>query len=208
MTYFVAGIVASIVCYYDELATSWPIPDKYSLAQLGESVALELYGSCATFVPTTLSSTVGGSGAAQSIGDPEHGVGGNKADRCDAEGRAVGVVGVDILWYFHFPKANAFETSYQQSYVDTFITPKKSKHQQSTIRQAARNFLRHPIVMDIQSKAYDPYEEISLDSENKTRMSFHGTRKSRLHRFKTNGVDLNGRQMNCPQIVLSIPPIQ
>jgi hypothetical protein len=43
--------------------------------------------------------------------------------------------------------------------------------------------------VDLQSKAYNPYEEIALAYGNKTRMLFHGTRKSHLHTFKTNGVD-------------------
>jgi hypothetical protein len=73
--------------------------------------------------------------------------------------------------------------------VDTFVTPKKSQHQRSIVCQAARTFLLDPIVQDLQSKAYDPYEEIPLDSENKTRMLFHGTRRSRLPRFQVNGID-------------------
>jgi hypothetical protein len=65
--YFVADVVAGIVYYYDELASLWPIPRAYlskcSLAQLAESVALELRASSSTFTPATFSSTVGGSGA-------------------------------------------------------------------------------------------------------------------------------------------------
>jgi hypothetical protein len=73
--------------------------------------------------------------------------------------------------------------------VDTFITPKKSQHQRSIVCQAARTFLLDPIVENLQSKAYDPYEEIPIDSENKTRMLFHGTRRSRLPRFQVSGID-------------------
>jgi len=44
--YFVADVVTNIVFYYNELAYSCPIPQtylrKYSLAQIGENVALEL----------------------------------------------------------------------------------------------------------------------------------------------------------------------
>lgn len=50
-------------------------------------------------------------------------------------------------------------------------------------------FILEPIVVDLQSKAYNPYEEISLNDENKTRLLFHGTRKSYLSEFKDNGVD-------------------
>jgi hypothetical protein len=74
--------------------------------------------------------------------------------------------------------------------VDTSITPEKnSKHQKSTIRQAAQQFLSDPIVKDLQSKAYDPYEEVTLDDKKKTRLLFHGTRKSQIFNFGINGVD-------------------
>lgn len=42
--------------------------------------------------------------------------------------------------------------------------------------------------MDLQSKAYNPYEEISLNDENKIRLLFHGTRTSYLSEFKRKGV--------------------
>jgi len=46
-TYLVSDIVTNIVCYYDQPATSLPIPKTYLmrflLAQIGENVALELH---------------------------------------------------------------------------------------------------------------------------------------------------------------------
>jgi hypothetical protein len=68
-TYFIPDVVMSIVCYYNELASSWPIPQtylaKYSLAQIGESVALELHALCSVFAPTALTDTVVGSNRGQ-----------------------------------------------------------------------------------------------------------------------------------------------
>jgi len=72
--------------------------------------------------------------------------------------------------------------------IDTFITPKKSQHQQLGVRQTVTKFILDPIVVDLQSKAYNPFEEISLNDENKTRLLFHGTRKSYLSEFEYNGV--------------------
>ena len=51
--YFVPDVVASIGRYYDELASSYPIPQsylcKYSLAQLEESIALELWDASESY---------------------------------------------------------------------------------------------------------------------------------------------------------------
>ena len=41
-----------------------------------------------------------------------------------------------------------------------------------------------------QSKAYNPYEDIPLDSKNRNRLLFHGTCKSCLNSFKIKGVYL------------------
>ena len=76
-TYFVPDVVTSIVCYYNELASSWPIPQtylaKHLLAQIGESVALELHSLCSAFVPTALTATVGGSSGGQIVRGDGHG---------------------------------------------------------------------------------------------------------------------------------------
>ena len=210
--YFVPDVVTGIVCYYNELASSWPIPQtylaKYSLAQIGENVALELHALCSVFAPTTLSDTVGGSGGGgqnvrghgrgdervgiqsnrNGIGDQRpqsiHNDRGGRGGRGGRDGR--GGRGRTLL----LPEGQRFrDTLPTVISVDTFVTPKKSQHQRSIVYQAARTFLLDPIVEDLQSKAYDPYEKIPLDSENKTRMLFHGTRRSRLPRFQANGVD-------------------
>ena len=91
-------VVAGIVYYYDELASLWPIPRAYlskcSLAQLAESVALELHASSSTFTPATFSSTVGGSGAGVQGGQSDSdGRGGQEGGRGGQEGDQGGVQG-------------------------------------------------------------------------------------------------------------------
>jgi hypothetical protein len=69
------------------------------------------------------------------------------------------------------------------------MTPqKKSRNQKAVIHRAARKFLSDPIVKDLQLNAYDPYEEIMPNNEEKTRFLFHGTRRSRLPSFEDHGV--------------------
>ena len=212
--YFVPNVVMSIVCYYNELASSWPIPQTYlarfPLAQIGESVALELHALCSVSVPTTLTDMVGGSGSGQHVrgdahgdahGDAQGGIQGNRSGigghhvqnthgggARGARGRGRGGRGGrgrDVR-----PEGQHFRNIQPTVIsVDTFVTPKKSQHQCSIIYQAARTFLSNPIVENLQSKAYDPYEEAAIDSEKKTRMLFHGTRQSRLSRFQVNGID-------------------
>ncbi|KIM88762.1 hypothetical protein PILCRDRAFT_85270 [Piloderma croceum F 1598] len=212
--YFVPDVVMNIVCYYNELASSWPIPQtylaKYSLAQIRESVALELHALCSVFAPTTLSDTVGGSGSGQNVrgggrGDEPAGIQGNRSGtggqhvqniKNDQGGRGgrggqggQGGRGCHPMTLLH-PEGQRFQNIQPTIItIDTFVTPKKSQHQRSIVCQAARMFLLDPIVKDLQSKAYDPYEEIPLDSKNKTRMLFHGTHRSRLLRFQVNGIN-------------------
>lgn len=73
--------------------------------------------------------------------------------------------------------------------VDNFTTPEKqSTKQRSTIQQAAQIFLSDPIVNNLQSKAYNPYENVTVNDQQKTRLLFHGTRKSRIRNFEVYGV--------------------
>ena len=73
--------------------------------------------------------------------------------------------------------------------VDSFMTlEKKLRNQKTIIHQAARKFLSSPIVKDLQLKAYDPYEEIMPNDQEKNRILFHGTRRSRLPNFEDHGV--------------------
>jgi hypothetical protein len=165
---------------------------------------LELHALCSIFAPTTLSDTVGRSGSGQNVrrhggGDERvgiqinrNGIGGQRAqsiqnDRGGRGGR--GERGRHPMTLLR-PEGQRFRDILPTVIsVDTFITPKESQHQRSIGYQAARTFLLDPIVEDLQSKAYDPYREIPLDSENKTRILFHGTRRSRLPRFQVNGID-------------------
>ena len=234
--YFLADVVAGIICYYDELASLWPIPrlylSKYSLAELAESVALELHASSSRSTPATLSSTGGSSAGVQGTqgghsgghggqggqrdgqqGDQGEGRGGQGGqegrgdrrgrgggrDRGGGRGRGGGKGQGGRDGYggggqeedaFLSPEGRLFrDITPTIILVDTLFTPeKKSRNQKVTIHRAARKFLSDPIVKDLQSKAYDPYEEVMPNDEQKTRILFHGTRKSRLHNFEDHGV--------------------
>jgi hypothetical protein len=77
LAYFIPDVIMSIVCYYNELASSWPIPHtylaKYLLAQIRESVVLELHALCSLFTPTPLTDSVVGSSSSQNVRGDEHG---------------------------------------------------------------------------------------------------------------------------------------
>ena len=210
-------VVTSIVCFYNELASSWPIPQtylaKHLLAQIGESVALELHSLCSAFVPTALTATVGGSSGGQNVrgdghGDERAGIQGNQSGIRGQHGQNIqndqsghgggggrgrrgggGGRGHHPMTLLRSEGQRFRNIQPTVISVDTFTTPKKSQLQQSIVCQAARTFLLDPIVKNLQSKAYNPYEEIPIDSENKTRMLFHGTRRSCLPRFQVNAID-------------------
>jgi hypothetical protein len=126
--YFVPDVVTNIVCYYNELTSSWPIPQtylaKYLLAQIKESVALELHALCSVFVPTALSDMVGGSGSSQNVrgggrGDEPAEIQGNWSgtggQRCD---RVTWCSGVNSLVSSILPNLSFFSLS-----ISDFVFP-------------------------------------------------------------------------------------
>ena len=237
--YFLADVVAGIVCYYDELASLCPIPrsymSKFPLAELAEGVALELHASSPRSRSTIFSSTVshvgsntaggsnmvgvqggqsgqgghGGQGGQRQRDDQQGGRGhegrggrkgqggqgyrGGRKGRGGRDGRggrnSYGGGGQEEDEFLS-PEGRLFrDITPTIILVDTFMTPeKKSRNQKATIHNAARNFLSDPTVKDLQSKAYNPCEEVSPVDEQKTRILFYGTRKSRLPSFEDHGV--------------------
>lgn len=188
--------MASIGRYYDELASSCPIPQsylcKYSLAQLGESIALALWCASRSGPDQRKVERERGVQASQGSQDGQDSRG-DQGGRGRGRGRGGrggqgGRESQSRRWRTPLcPEGRHFRDIIPTIIsVDTFITPKKSQHQQFVVR--LKNFFLDPIVVDLQSKAYNPYEEISLNDENKTRLLFHGTRESYLSEFKCNGV--------------------
>ncbi|KIM47497.1 hypothetical protein M413DRAFT_201399 [Hebeloma cylindrosporum] len=201
--------------YYKELANSWSIPQTYlgrcSLARIGESLVWDLDASstadshehtdqCAQEKRDAeqggrVGQGRGGGGGPGSQGGGRGGRGRGRGGRGRGQGggRGRGDRGARVRMR---PEGQLFrETAPTIIEVAAVVTPKKGSSQQTTIiPQIAKTFLEDQIVIDIQSKAYDPYDEILTTTPDRKRYPFHRTRKSKLTRFKQNGVYPEYRQ--------------
>ena len=199
-TYFVADVVADIFRYYEELASSWPIPQTYlrrcSLVQIAESVALELHAYSTVGGHELGDKRNGGNQGSQGGGQCGGGGGGGQGGGGDRGGQGGDRIGpgqggrsgrVQRAIGPSRPESQPF-----RDVAHTIIsveTPQKNSHNRKQfVHQAAKDFLLDPTVV-LQKNAYDPSEEITALNKNKKRLLFHGTRKSNMFRFRFSGVE-------------------